>query len=76
MTFVELLRELTQRSSMPEPMKADAEKLLTELKEVNAFGTTIAGFQTEAHQFITDWSFANYTRCKYCGKTKEEHVDE
>jgi len=70
MTFIELIRELVHHAPLPEPVIRDAEKLLTELEQLNAFGTVLGHTETEDHQYLPRSTYD--PRCKYCGKTTHE----
>lgn len=54
MTIYQLLRRLVDLAAMPENEQADARKLLGELEDLNAFGTTAKVTESQAHTCAPD----------------------
>lgn len=78
MTFVELLRQLVQKSpGFNDTMQREANALLDELETLNAFGTTLSQTASELHDFLpAQWPYSTpgNESCKYCGKPRKEHI--
>lgn len=76
MTFVELLRQLVQKSpGFNDTMQREANALLDELETLNAFGTTLSQTASELHDYLpVQYVHGPETPCKYCGKPRKDHV--
>jgi len=79
MDFYGLLSKIIENSTMGEPDKVAAREVLIGLKGVNAFGTVVAGLESEsketphAHQYVTRWNKFEPNKiedtCTICGQT-------
>lgn len=71
MTFVELLRLLVARCpGLPEPLIADATKLLDELERTNAFGIVLGKTAVQEHTCFSVNQFSLV--CDVCHKEYRE----
>jgi hypothetical protein len=78
MDFYNLLSKIVENSTIPEPDKVAAREVLRNLKGVNAFGTVVAGTQSETeeiphvHDKETQWDKMNTGKlvdvCRICGE--------
>lgn len=80
MTLIELLEIIVKKTELNSKQRKDAELLITELKQVNAFGTAVRELDAK-HECVARWvdttylpgyggSIATYGHwvCKYCGR--------
>lgn len=65
MTLYELLRRLVYLSSLPEPERNDALKLLDELENMNVLGTMAKATAVQAHVCYPG-QYPDHLKCNAC----------